>query len=182
MRETEDNRLIRRIKEGDRQAFERLVRKHYQAVFSYCYRRTGDRDTAADLTQEVFLKLVAAIYRYAFTGKFTNFLYTIAVNTCHDHARKKELPLAAEDVESAEADEDPPDAALIRREERGTLYQRLSALPDEQKDALILRYYHDLKMRDIAKITGVPVSTVKSRVKRGLDKLRKIYQEDEEDV
>lgn len=178
--ETEDSRLIKRIKAGDKQAFDILVRKHYQNIFSYCYRRTGNSDTAADLTQDVFMKLVASIYKYTFTGKFINFLFTIAVNTCNDYARKKQFCASDMDVEQREAIQNPPDIEVIQTEESKILYQRLSKLPDIQKDALILHYYHGLKIKDISIITGVSTSTVKSRMKQGIEKLRKIYQKDGE--
>lgn len=75
---TEDRRLINRIRSGDKGTFEELVKRHYKDVFAYCYRRTGNREDAEDLTQEVFLKLVKAIYKYRHTGKFRNFIFTIA--------------------------------------------------------------------------------------------------------
>lgn len=75
---TEDRRLINRIRSGDKGAFEELVKRHYKDVFAYCYRRTGNREDAEDLTQEVFLKLVKAIYKYRHTGNFRNFIFTVA--------------------------------------------------------------------------------------------------------
>lgn len=175
---TEDNKLVKRIKTGDKQAFDLLVRKHYQNIFSYCYRRTGDYDVAADLTQDVFMKLAEAIYNYRLTGEFINFLFTIAVNTCNDYLRKKKLYISEIDVERLGAVQHSPDIDLIQAEEHHTLYQRLLALPDIQKDALILHYYQGLKIKDISIITGAPVSTVKSCMKQGIEKLRKIYQKD----
>ena len=71
----EDRVLIRRIKKGDKAAFEELVVKHYENIFAYCFRRTGSRQDAEDLTQEVFLKLVKAVYKYQSTGKFSNFIF-----------------------------------------------------------------------------------------------------------
>ena len=85
----EDAILIRRIKQGDEAAFDALVRRHYKNIYAFCYRRCGDAALAADLTQEVFLRLVTAVGRYSVTGKFTNYLLTIAVNVCNDHYRRK---------------------------------------------------------------------------------------------
>ena len=95
----EDALLIRRIKQGDEAAFDELVRRHYDSIYAFCYRRCADRSLAADLTQEVFLKLVTAVYRYSVTGKFTNYLFTIAVNVCNDYYRRKK-------PDSAELSED----------------------------------------------------------------------------
>lgn len=175
--ETEDNKLIRQIKNGDKAAFEQLVKKYYRNIFSYCYRRTGDEDTAADLTQDIFLKLIASIYNYRFSGKFINFIFTIAVNTCNDYFRKTRPTIEAETAEIPDSS-DTPIEAVIRTEESRCLQSRLSMLPDNQREAIILYYYHDMKAKDIAKVTGVPLSTAKSRIKQGLDKLRKQYGRD----
>ncbi|HIS47225.1 MAG TPA: RNA polymerase sigma factor [Candidatus Scybalocola faecigallinarum] len=177
---TEDHKLIKCIKAGDKKAFDCLVRKYYKNIFAYCYRRTGDKEIAADLTQDVFTKLIAAIYNYSRTGKFVNYLFTIAVNTCTDYLRKKKLYVTEIDGELVEAVQSPPDEDFIQEEENETLYGHLLSLPDIQKNALILHYYHGLKIKDISVITGVPVSTVKSRMKQGIDKLRKIYQKEGE--
>lgn len=174
----EDHVLIRRILNGDKQAFDILVRKHYQNIYSYCVRRIGIED-AADLTQEVFIKLVKTIFTYSFTGKFTNFLFTIAVNTCNDYARKAHR--LCEDIDSLqEADNNPtPFEAVLKVEQAEMIRQELDALPDIQKDAIILYYYHDLKAKDIAQITGVSVATAKSRLKQGMDKLKKSFREED---
>src|SRR5690625_1676703 len=77
----QDYLLIRKIIKGDEEAFDSLVKKHYNNIYHYCFRKTGNKEIAKDLTQEVFMKLIRSIHRYRFTGKFTNFLFTIAVNT-----------------------------------------------------------------------------------------------------
>lgn len=120
------------------------MRKHYQNIYSYFVRRIGIND-AADLTQEVFIKLVKTIFTYRFTGKFTNFLFTIAVNTCKDYAKKPHR--VCEDIDSLqEADGCPtPVEAAIKAEQEEIIMQKLDALPDIQKDTIILYYYHGLK-------------------------------------
>ncbi|OCN03431.1 hypothetical protein A7X67_11135 [Clostridium sp. W14A] len=177
MLKIEDHVLIRRILNGDKQAFNTLVRKHYQNIYSYCVRRIGIND-AADLTQEIFTKLVKTIFTYQFTGKFTNFLFTIAVNTCNDYDKKPSRIF--EDIESLqEADKRPtPFETALINEQAKVIKQKLDALPDIQKDAIILYYYHGLKARDIAKITGVSLPTAKSRLKQGMDKLKKSFREE----
>ncbi|KJF27328.1 hypothetical protein TZ02_08305 [Clostridium aceticum] len=175
----EDYQLIWRIKKGDQQAFDTLVRKHYQNIYSYCIRRTGNQVMAADLTQDIFLKLVKAIYNYHFTGKFTNFLFTIAVNTCNDYCRKPQQRY--EHVDSLQKSDNRPEPIdrVIQNEEAKGIKQKIDALPDMQKDAIILYYYHDMKAKDIAKVTGVNLATVKSRLKQGKDKLKKMFSEED---
>ena len=136
-----------------------------------------DENAAADLTQDVFLKVVSTIYKYRFTGKFSNFIFTLAVNTCNDYFRRS-VPI--EDVEMAElqsGDRQPLDA-VIQDEEAQKLRNMLYSLPEMQRDALILYYDHEKKAKDIAEITGVSLATTKSRIKQGLDKLKKAYRKD----
>lgn len=166
----EDALLIRRIKQGDEAAFDALVRRHYNNIYAFCCRRCGDPDRAADLTQEVFLRLVRSVPRYSPTGKFSNYLLTIAVNVCNDDHRRKradELPLS-DTVAASQA----PEKEVLRASGEDAVRRALAALPDEQRSTLILRYWHDLKLRDIAKITGVPTATAKSRLRLGMAKMK----------
>lgn len=181
---TEDRRLINRIRSGDKEAFEELVKRHYEDIFSYCYRRTGNREDAEDLTQEVFLKLVKAIYKYRHTGKFRNFIFTVAVNCCNDFIRRqKTRPEKNPDdayLESAVSEEMSPSEHLAKQEDRFILYDRLSGIKEEQKEALVLYYFHGFKAREIAEITGVPLATAKSRIRQGLEHLKKEYEKDKD--
>ena len=172
----EDNRLIRQILTGDKEAFEQLVRKHYQNIYAYCYRQTGNQSVAADLTQDIFFKLISSIYNYKFFGKFTNYIFTIAVNTCNDYFRKAK-PEINNELDELPTSDDTPMEATIKSEDNKRLHDRLNSLPDKQKEAIILYYYHDLKAKDIAKITGVPLATAKSR-----DTLNKSSQTEEKVV
>lgn len=134
---------------------------------------------AADLTQDIFLKLIKSIYHYRFTGKFINFLFTIAVNTCNDYYKK---PLQSyEDVDSLQKSDSEPEPidGVIQNEEAKAIKEKIDNLPDFQKDTIILYYYHDIKAKDIAKIMGVSLPTVKSRLKQGKDKLKKMLSEED---
>ncbi len=175
----EDALLIHRIKQGDEAAFEALVRRHYDGVYAFCFRRCGDRELAADLTQEVFLKLVTAVYGYSVTGRFTNYLLTIAVNVCNDYYRRRR----PEDAELSESLAAAPDAEtrILENDSAAAVRRALDELPDEQRDTVILRYWHDMKLRDIAAVTGVPLATAKSRLRLGMARMRKILGEGEYD-
>ena len=174
----EDAILIRRIKQGDESAFDALVRRHYRNIYAFCYRRCGDAALAADLTQEVFLRLVTAVGRYSVTGKFTNYLLTIAVNVCIDHYRRKKpesVPLTEDTAVSDGAETQP-----LKNDSAENIRRALALLPDEQRDAVILRYWHDMKLRDIAAVTGVSTATAKSRLRLGTEKLRRLLESEGE--
>ena len=86
VKEINDYLLIEKIKKGDTDAWEVLVNKYYNQIYCYCV-----RSVAADLTQDIFLKLVTSINTFRYSGKFYNYLFTIAVNTCNNYCTKKSL-------------------------------------------------------------------------------------------
>ena len=176
----EDYILIRRIQNGDPEAFETLVRKYYQNIYQFCVRRcNGDTALAADLTQDTFLKLIEHIQQYRLTGKFINFLLTIAVNTCNNHFKKKSPDIVDMDTLSAVPSNLNISEEVLRQEDAKIIQQAIDRLPDMQKEVVILRFYHDRKLKEIAAITGVSLPTAKSRLKQGLDKLKRYLDKED---
>lgn len=176
----EDYILIRRIQNGDPEAFETLVRKYYQNIYQFCVRRcNGDTALAADLTQDTFLKLIEHIQQYRLTGKFINFLLTIAVNTCNNHFKKKSPDIVDMDTLSAVPSNLNISEEVLRQENAKIIQQAIDRLPDMQKEVVILRFYHDRKLKEIAAITGVSLPTAKSRLKQGLDKLKRYLDKED---
>ena len=176
----EDYILIRRIQNGDPEAFETLVWKHYQNIYQFCVRRcNGDTALAADLTQDTFLKLIEHIQQYRLTGKFMNFLLTIAVNTCNNHFKKKSPDILDMDTLSVVPSNLNISEEVLRQEDAKIIQQAIDRLPDMQKEVVILRFYHDRKLKEIAAITGVSLPTAKSRLKQGLDKLKRYLDKED---
>lgn len=176
----QDWMIINKIKMGNPDAWDILVHKYYDSVYFYCVRRCyGDCDIASDLTQDIFLKLVESLPRYRFIGKFQNYLYTMAVNTCNNYLKKRHI----EQIELTDNFTTDSDTSLIDKilhdERKETVQKALDLLPEIQREVVILRYYHDLKVKDIATITGVGVSTVQSRIYQGLRKLEKVLEREE---
>lgn len=151
-----------------------IVRKYYQAIYLFCYRRlNGDPDTAADITQDVFLKVLENIQSVRKIGKFRNYLLTIAVNICNNYF-KKAKPLymdfeTLEDIEYADNAYEKVELDELKTE----VQSAINTLPDYQKVVIILRFYYDLKIREIASITKVSIPTVKSRLQQGIKKLER---------
>lgn len=130
----EDFILIKKIQSGDTDAFEIIVRKYYQSIYLFCCRRlNGDPDTAADITQDVFLKLLENIQSVRKIGKFQNYLLTIAVNTCNNYT-KKAKPLYM-DLETLEDIEDTDNAfeKIELNELKAQIQYAINTLPDYQK-------------------------------------------------
>ena len=161
----EDEKLIRRIRSGDSEALDELIRKYYGDIYTYCCRRLGRKPDAEDVTQEVFLHFCRYFDSYAHRGKCRNFLFTIAHNLCVDALRRK-APVSLEEKDA----EDLPcsDGAQERLEASDSVRAALNALPEEQKEAVVLRFYHGFKIKEIARITGSGLSLTKYRLYQGL--------------
>ena len=165
----EEKRLVEKVKRGDREAMDVLVKTYYQTIFAYFYRNTGDYHRSCDLTQEVFIKAISAIPAYKNNGKFKAWLFAIASNHLRSDWRYRKIhpqeKLEENAVETPEAPEQ------IRKVE---LEEAMGKLPPEQREAVVLKYYHGLKITEISKVTGAKDATIKSRLKYGLEKLRKL--------
>lgn len=169
-----EKKIVRKIQAGDARLLEQLFQSYYGQVYAYCYRHTGHRETAQDLTQETFLRVVQSLDQYREYGKFANYLYVVAGNLCRDYYRKKPCyPLADYERQS-----------LIREtervEERLAVRQALAELEGEVREAVILRFYQQLRYQDIARILGITVSTAKYRVKQGTRQLSALLKGDGE--
>ncbi|MBS4537666.1 sigma-70 family RNA polymerase sigma factor [Clostridium sp. D2Q-11] len=172
-----DEELIEEIHRGSQAAMEVLVKKYYKNIFSYIYRKVGDYHISYDLTQEVFIKMMKSIDRYESTGKFKNWLLKIAVNHCNDYYKSKSYKNKSKETQLEDRIGDNPDKVwdlLKKKIERNLVKKAIMSLPDYQRDVLILRYYHDMKLKDIADITSSKEATVKSRLRQGIGKLNNL--------
>lgn len=167
MKETD---LIKSAQGGDEDAMSGLIGSYYQSVFAYFYKNTGRYHQAKDLTQEVFIKMVSGISRYKPKAPFKSWLFTIASNhlknyyrTVSRHPEYMELSdeIAGSGSEVSEADM------------KNDIATALEHLPQEQKETIILRFYNDFTIKEISEITGAMETTVKARLRYGLDKLKK---------
>jgi len=165
-----DAELMRRWQEGAADAFEVLVRRWQRRVAALLGRLAG-ADAAADLCQDVFLRVYQAGPRYREEGAFTTWLYRIVLNTARDagrRARRAPQPLADHEPPGDEA----PDDDVCRRETAHLVADAIAALPDALRDVLILRHYEGMNFEEIARLTGTPASTLKSRFATALARLR----------
>lgn len=165
----DDDKLMLEAKKGGRAAMELLVLRHYDEVYAYAARRTGSAPAAEDIAQSTFEKLVRGLPNYRPMGRFRPWLFTVASNEVNNHFRRLQ---PSEPLPEEAAGPGDTVRLLIRKEEYGRVRQGVLALPPCQQEALILFYYHDMSLKDIARITGTTVNTVKSRLRLALEKLR----------
>jgi len=189
--EREQLEVLRRAREGDRAAFRELVESHQDRVFRLVRRvlRT-DRDTAADLTQEVFLRVYRGLAGFDSRAKFTTWLHKIAMNLCvsqvrHLRALKRDRRTISLDAPISGTDDQRPEpvAQDVGPAERAhhnevavAVREAVGELPDEFRHAVLLRDLQGLSYEEIAEILELPPGTVRSRIHRGRlilqDKLR----------
>lgn len=156
--------LIHRMKRGEDDALEVFVRKYYPLILKYCRYHTADDGYAEDLTQETFERFFRSLHTYQHSGKAANYLYVIAGNLCKDRYRKKE-ELNLEEL--PEAGESP----LEMVDERMDMERALGKLPDELREVIILHYFQELKLKEIAGILNVGLPLVKYRVRKAKELL-----------
>lgn len=178
----------RKAKQGDQDAFEQLVLDNQNKVYSLALRFTGDRETAADLTQEAFMRAWQGLEGFQGESSFSTWVYRLTVNVCIDHMRKRKRREAVEPSVSLDDDrgawaepadwEQDPQRRLERSERERALARGLARLPDWQRQALVLRELSGLSYREIGEKLDLDLGTVKSRIARARLTLRKILLED----
>ncbi|MBD5505282.1 MAG: RNA polymerase sigma factor [Lachnospiraceae bacterium] len=141
---------------------EKIIRKYYDEIFRYCYHHVASRAMAEDLCQDTFVSFIEHYEEYRDIGKTRNYLYTIAKNKCRD-CYKKKTPLYMEELPEPEAAERIEETIVIR--------QMVMSLPEEFREAVTLRYFQNLRYKDIAVILKISPSLAKYRVKKGLELL-----------
>lgn len=171
-------RLLREIKRGSEYACEQFVRRYYPQILTYCRYHCPDRIYAEDLAQETFARFFAGLPNYRHRGKAKQYLYTIAGNLCRDYYKKKrEVPLEGEQFSRLEA------AGENRLEEVQTLLaleQAMDRLPEAWKEVVILFYFQDLKLTEIADLLQIGVPLVKYRLKQARGRLKELLGEEED--
>lgn len=184
----QDDLLIHRAAKGDEAAFEQLLTQHEKSVYSLCLRMTGNPDDAMDVSQEVFLRVWRNLGSYQFDAAFSTWLFRIASNACIDFLRAKkrrnDVSLTMEDENDGEEKElsvpDPellPEEQLLAKEQQQAVLRAMDALPPDHREILQLRVIENLPYEEIADILGVKVGTVKSRLARARNLLRKNLSE-----
>jgi RNA polymerase sigma-70 factor (ECF subfamily) len=174
----DDGELMLRYARGDMRAFETLYGRHRRALYRYLARHTRNTETANDLFQEVWSKIIASRERYEPRAQFRTFLYRIAHNCFIDYCRRtavrKESDRASENWEDAIAgpDQDRPDVRAEHAQLDARYRAALAALPAEQRDVFLLYEESGLSLDEIASISAVGMETAKSRLRYAVAKLR----------
>lgn len=186
-----DEDLMKLCQEGDEAAFEVLFQRYETQALSFIHRLIGDQSRTEALGQEAFLRIFKDAKSYQYPRSFTTWFYTIVRNLCKNELRwRSRHPTVSieENIGHSEhsgsdrasrigdmlrSDSTDPLEAMVLRERNGKLERAMDALPDLERDILILNRFQGLKYREISEIVGVPIGTVRVRIYSALETLRK---------
>ena len=180
MNEPETNIMID-VAGGDLTAFRTIVELHHKPLISFIARFTGDRDSAEDIAQEVFLRVFKAAKDYKPQAKFKTWLFTIATNLCLNEIRdNKNSPkivelsgLYEQEYPNIDPDAFSPQKVAENAELSAAVRKAISNLPENQRIAILLRQYNDFSYNEISKIMGISMSAVESLIQRARQSLKK---------
>jgi RNA polymerase sigma-70 factor (ECF subfamily) len=176
-----DESLLERVRRGDAGGAEELFERYAPALLKFADRMLSDREAAEEVTQEVFVKVISRAHQYDGRAAVSSWLFAIAANACRDRRRRDrraavvpldsvgELPAAGVGVE----------ARLASRERRAAVRKALEGLSEEQREALVLARYHGLPYAEIARVLGISVGAVKTRIFRAVENLKARFSEGE---
>ena len=182
---SEAQELARGLGRRDPELLDRLIEQYHYRLFRYLMYLTGRRETAEDLFQETWIRVIEHGHQYDAKWKFEAWLFSIARHLTIDLARKKSPLAVADDLDEVDATlgsqrttdsgrpaPTSPIEVLASREQSERVAAALGGLSASHREVLLLRFQEDMALEEIAQVTGVPLSTVKSRLYRGLEALR----------
>jgi len=171
-----DQELVRRVQQGEKAAFDLLVRKYQHKLTGLISRYISDWSECQDVAQESFIRAYRALGKFRGDSQFYTWLYKIAVNTAKNHLISSNRRPPAEDIDAVDAvqfasgerlrDTDTPEHQLLRQEIEHTVTDTVAALPEELRVAITLREVDGLSYEEIAEAMECPIGTVRSRIFR----------------
>jgi RNA polymerase sigma-70 factor (ECF subfamily) len=182
-----DQQLIARYLEGNERAFQELLDRHQQKIFTSIYLFVKDQSLAEDIFQEVFIKIIATLRqgKYNHEGKFLQWAMRIAYNMCVDYFRRtkrrpKVSPTDTFDIfDVLQSTDANAEQHIVRSQTHDRIRQLVDMLPPEQREVVILRHYADMSFKEIAKLTRVSINTALGRMRYALINIRKMVEEKE---
>lgn len=179
--------LLRKIKDGDVASFELLIKDYQVYAYNIAYRMMGNEEDAKDAAQEALIKVYKSIHKFKETSSFSTWLYRIVMNTCKDELKKRKEKVLSLDKEmetddgkmSREIGDESlnPSKIVERNEVSHVVQEAINTLPDANKMVIVLRDIQGLSYEEISQVIKEPVGTVKSRISRGRNQLKKILIE-----
>lgn len=177
-----DESLIERINIGDDSAFELLVKKYQQKVFQTCVGFVHNEDDAADLTQEVFIRIYKRLHSFKGKSTFATWLYRISMNMSLNFLRKQKVKYLFMRIDQDQGEqeiisEERADQNILRKDERKKIASILQKLTTAQRKAFVLSHYQELSNQELADVLEITVKAAESLLYRARTRLREIVKE-----
>ncbi len=180
-----DQELISLYLDGDERAFEELLNRHQQKIYTSIYLFVKEQSLAEDIFQEVFIKIIDTLRKgkYNHEGKFLQWALRISYNMCVDYFRRtkrrpKVSPTETFDIfDVLQTTDDNAEQHIIRSQTHEKIRKLVDMLPPEQREVVILRHYADMSFKEIAKLTRVSINTALGRMRYALINIRKMVEE-----
>ena len=172
--------LIKRCQNREAEAFAPLMNMYKQQLFSYLIKRTGNRETAEDLFQEILIKIWRNLPKYQKKEKFGSWIFSIAHNLTVDSFRKKKVRSIISQTEDLEEmrHTDNPLEKVEKDEQRKMLSNALLQLSEKQKEVFLLRQHGEMTFKEIAAFTNQPINTVLSHMNYAVKKLKRVLRKE----
>lgn len=171
----EEKDLILQAQKGNKDAFCVLMEAHEKKIYALSFKYMQNTHDASDASQEAILKVFINLAKFRFQSAFSTWIYRVVVNTCVDMLRKRKNTVALEDYDTKSPYANP-DQDVLYSEFKAGLIQAVADLPEDFKNVLILKDMEHKKYDEIAEILGISEGTVKSRLSRAREKLKKMLQ------
>ncbi|MCA0388796.1 MAG: RNA polymerase sigma factor [Bacteroidetes bacterium] len=173
----DDFALIQAFKDGEESAFKDLVVRHKEKVRNLIYLNLGNTSSIDDISQDVFLSVYRKLKQFRFQSQFTTWLYTITINKIRDHVRKQKIMSIFSAFNGDEGDNLPDSGGYKDNFDINEMVRdAVAKLPQKLREPLILRDFEGLSYQEISETTGTDIGTVKSRIFRAREALKKILE------
>jgi len=185
LKTAEDRELILSYLDGNQKAFEILLNRHRDRIYTSIYLFVKDRDLAEDIFQDVFIKIVKTLRngKYNHEGKFLQWALRISYNMCVDNFRKSKRRTKVSSTETfdifdvLESGEESMETKMIKSQLHKQVRALVDELPAEQREVVILRHYADMSFKEISQLTRVSINTALGRMRYALINMRKMADE-----
>ena len=186
LKSIDDDQLVMRYVDGDSAAFDVIVDRYKDRIFTYILRIVKDEVLADDLFQETFVKVITTVSQRRYTpgGRFSQWIYRIAHNCIIDHYRrvKNENLQSTDDgdmpvLNRKQYSEATVEDAMIDNQTKSDIHKLIRALPANQREVLVMRYYRDMSFKEIAEATKVSINTALGRMRYALINIRRMAEE-----
>jgi len=181
--ETEEAQIADGLRRRDPDVLDALIEQYQHRLLRYLAHLTGNMATAEDLFQETWIRVLEKGHQYDGKSRFVTWLMTIAHNVAIDHLRKR-TPASLDEMRDPDEDTAPfepvavgpsPFEQVAAMEDGARIRAALNELPPIFREVLVLRFQEQLKLEEIAKLVGIPLATVKTRLYRGVMALRPAF-------